>query len=427
MSISILDQYIGAEELGLDTQAVAEEVAEVAAEAVRAEVAELAVEVEESSAQVEELVDAVNDLEEAAEEIAENVEGMESLLASGNYNSVAMANLYKRTNALAIKLGGGHEGSVLGAESISDASMAEMMAREGIESFMETAKRWGKKAIEFIKHIFNTVVNFFHGLINQAAALQRRAEQLKKRIKDGSSIKKEVKAGGWAVWLGKTEKHVAGADFIGKFMNEVGTDVNAITEEGYKSALNDLISSLRTGVKKDSDKTLKDDEVLIALEGGVRITVVAPEYKGDAKGAELAAHTRKIKLSFSIDPELKKKIVGETLKGNADAGSLTRHCDAVIKVASYLKEAKAQAKFNNAIRDKLIGSINAVYAKPGEDGEAQRKTAKAQVQMVQAAYATAAQLTTTVNKLVTRQASAKLDRVAAYLAFGKDAEDKKDD
>lgn len=426
MSINTLNLYAGLSELDLED--VVEEINEntdAAIEEVRAEVAEIALEVEETADNVEDLVETVEELEETAEEIEDAVEGMESLLASGSYNSVAFSHLYARAAKGARKLSGqAVVGSRLGAESLTDAATAEMLTRQGIESFMDTVKNWGKKAIEFIKHIFNTIINFFVGIFDKASAMHRRAEQLEKRLKDGTTIKKEVNAGGWTSYFdpkGSPSGAIDLSRISADFLNKVGDKPDAVTEAGFKSAVDGLESELGKGLKELADKKLKDGETAMYQVGGaVRVMSFIPKAPEGTAATELASHARKIKVSYNIDGELKKKLKDN--KYTPTSSELSSLIAGVKQGCESLKKRKADKKFNAATRDKLIGYINASFAKSGEAGEADRKEQNGKVKMVQSAYATAAGLDTVLTNLQSKVYSARLDYVAAALAFGKEEE-----
>jgi hypothetical protein len=420
--MSILDLYAGAEEL--DLAAGGEGVVDAVEEVVRAEVAEIAVVVEEQSQAIENLAEEVASMDDAVEELAENVDGMESLLNSGNFNSLAFAKLYNRGVVLANKLGADIGGERMGAESISDASTAQMIARQGMEGFMDTVKEYGKKAIEFIKHIFNTVINFFVSIFNQADGLQRRVEQLKKRLDGGAALKDTIKLGGWNVYFDYAKKGLPSAETPvslegtkGALIEFValGNNVSGITLDSFKSAYNKLVGAIKADAKKmgrANEKKAGNTNVIIAIEAGIRIRAqyndMDPKDLGDA-----AAAARSIKLSVVKDPEAKKMTSGDA-KAKLKKTELHAVLTHALKEIGKLRQLGIAKKFSAAERDRVIGSLNAVKAGDADKSAEVNK----QVNLVRAVTAIGASLTQSAIKETASEIRAMLDGVQAHMGFG---------
>lgn len=417
----MLDFYVGAEELELEGGAG--DVVDAVEEVVRAEVAELAAEIEENSQAVENLVDEVQELDESVEELEETVEGLESLLGSGNYNPAAFAQLYNRGVKLANRLGADIDGSRIGAESVSDAATAELMVRQGVESFMDKVKEYGRKAIEFIKHIFNTVINFFVSLFNQADGLQRRAAQLKKRIDDGATIKKDIKLGGWNVYFDYAKNGLAEAknskgfegtmDSMAKLM-ELGKNVSGIDLGAFKSAYASVISGIKadaTKIGKSQAKKNGNTNVVIAVCAGLRIR--ASYQDADPKDlTEAAAAARSLKFTFGKDPEAKKLSSGTT-KAKLDKSGLLAQITLVNGGVAALRQADIAKKFSAAERDRVVGSLNAVKA--GDDDKSSE--VNKQINLVRAVYAAGASMTQGMTKFMASTLRATLDAVQAHVSY----------
>lgn len=414
--MSILDLYAGVEELDLD--GVADEVSEAVEEVVKTEIAEVAVAVEEQSAQIEELVEAVEELEEASEEVVEVVEGLESLLGSGNYNSTAFAYQYNRAAKLSAKLGG-RSASRLGAESLGDASTAQLMAREGIEGFMETVKDWGKKAAEFIKHIFNTVINFFVSIFSSVAAIEKRADQLKKRIEDAKELKKDIKLGGWNAYFdykknGLTTNGMPTSPVAVEDMINVVKNPTSVTVADFSSAYATAIAAIKAdGAGFKANKKVADgEEVLIGQIAALRFKA---SYKAAGKFDKLSdcvEAARSIKVRVMVDSAEAKKIATGETKATIDRAGLLKEVGSVQDAAKIIRAGKVEQKFSKAERDRVVGLLNAV--KPSDDKAAAGETGD-QIKLVRAVFATGASVVQSGIKLITTVCKAKLDGVAAHI------------
>lgn len=415
----ILDMYKGAEELGLEG-AGGEAVVDAVEDVVKTEIAEVTVAIEEQSTAVEQLVAKVDDLEEAVEEATEVVEGMESLINSGNFNPLAFAQLYNRGVKLGNKLGANIQGDRMGAESITDASTAQMYARQGMESIMDSIKEYGKKAIEFIKHIFNTVINFFVSIFDKATGLERRCDQLKKRLEDSTKLKETVKLGGWNVYVdyakgglgsAKTAGFEATQGAIAK-LTELGKNVSGISLEDFKSAYSGLIAAVKTDAKasgKYNEKKAGTHDILIGVMNGIRIQVsyIDSEIK---TMAEAAAAARSLKMVVMKDPEAKKLTSGE-VKAKADKSALLKAISEVRGTGAFIRNTKVAKAFSAAERDRVVGSLNAIKA-----GDADKSAeVNGQVNLVKAVYSSTSTMATNVTKVAINTAGAVLDCVAAHL------------
>jgi len=417
----MLDFYVGAEDLNLEGGNA--DVVDAVEEVVRAEVAELAAEIEENSQAVENLVDEVAELDDSVEELEETVEGLESLLGSGNYNPAAFAKLYNRGVKLANRLGADIDGERIGAESVSDAATAELMVRQGVESFMDKVKEYGRKAIEFIKHIFNTVINFFVSLFNQADGLQRRADQLKKRIDDGATIKKDIKLGGWNVYFDYAKNGLAEAknakafdatmDAMAKLI-DLGKNVSGIDLGAFKSAYGSVVSSIKsdaTKIGKSQAKKNGSTNVVIAVHAGLRVR--ASYQDSDPKDlTEAAAAARSLKLTFGKDPEAKKLSSG-SVKAKLDKSGLLSAISEVRGGVQALRASNIAKKFSAAERDRVVGSLNAVKAADDDKASEVNK----QVNLVRAVYAAGASLTQVGTKMLAGGLRAALDGVQAHISY----------
>lgn len=415
--MSILNRYQGFEELEMGGPAAGEVAAAGVEDSVRAEVAEVQVVLEQQSQEIEELREEVKQQDEAVEEIQEVVEGLESLISSGQFNSTAFANMYNRAAKLNTKLGGVAV-ERCGVESMSDAATAQIMARSGMEGFMESVKGYAKKAIEVIKHIFNTVINFFVGLFSAAEKLSRRHDQLAARVTAAEKVKEKIKLGGWNVLFdyekgglnkdpeGWTATKGALASFAG-----VAKSASKVDLSSFNSAYASLLAAIKKDAKSDvnaGEKSEGDKKTLIGMSAGVRIH--AEMKDGLAKDLKEAAEmARSIKIFFGTGDT--SKLTSGEVAAKADKGALTAALGKVKATVTAIRNDKVAAAFSKSQRDQVIGSLNVLKADDKEKSE----EVNAQIQVVRAVYAASSSVAQAVNKQVIRSAGWTLDAVAAHV------------
>jgi len=418
-----LDMYMGAEDLGLDDNLGGGDLGGAGEGSVATEVAELAVVIEEQSNAIEALVEEVNELDDTVEQLEEVIEGTESLLESGNYNPKAMAILYGRGVTLVNRLGGDLDDNRMGVEALGDAATAVVMCRGGLESFVEKAKEYGRKAVEYIKHVFNVVINFFVSLFNQTEALQRRSTQLKKRIDEGAKIKEEIKLGGWNIFFdyaknGLNEsakaKHFTATQTAMVGFLELGKNVNGVDLSSFKTHYSALIAGIKTdatAIGKSQAKKNGSNNVIIGQYNGIRIRATYNDM--DAKDmSEAASAARSVKITVGKDPDAKKMQSG-TAKSKCDKAKLQSVLSEINKDLAGVRNSAVSKKFSTAERDRVIGSLNAIKA-----GDSDRASdVSKQVNLVRAIYAAGASLSQSVSKCIYQEIKATLDGVAAHVSF----------
>lgn len=394
---------------------------EVAIEEVRAEIAESITDIEQLGQAVEEIRAELEEHEEAVEELQEEITGAESLLAGGNFTAQGFAMSYNRALRLNEKLGG-QSFARMGVESISDAATAKIASVAGIESFMATVKNAASKAAEFIKHIFNTVLNFFVGLFSAATGLDKRRAQLEDRLKKAESVKEKVKLGGWNVGVDYAKN---GADILdkGPFTKvlsetipafiDIGKNLDGINASQFKSAYNALVASIKEVAKDNAGNPTEKGEgnkrnVLAARAGFHIFMTFADKTETDE---EILAAARSIKLSFGKTEGAKEFSKGEEVASKADKAKLQGLLNTVGATVSVLRDSKVTQKFSKAERDRVVASLN---VKTKENAESKEGNGKA-IALVRALYSTGSSLTLSVNKLLVHQAKQAMDLVAAHL------------
>lgn len=426
--MNILDMYAGIEsalsgqpgEPNGDAQ-VAE--IEVALEENRADLAEAIVEVQELGAEVEALAEELEEHEEAHEELAEEVAGLESMLGSGQYSSNGFARGYARAQRLNAKLGG-RNFNTLGAESISDASSARMASVTGVEGFMDTLKGGASKAIEYIRHIFNTVINFFVGMFSTAAGLEKRAKSIKARLGRETKLKEKVKLGKWNVGLDYANKGVGGLNDLvsAGFLNvldgplpafmEVGKATDGIDAGKFKTAYKSLTDSLKDMAKAVgtvTDKADKSDKrMVLGVHAGFRL-MVSFEEKYDTD-AEIVSAARSVKLSFGRAGETKDLVTGEVASKVTSVGALEAILKGVDDYVESIRTSKVQQKFSKAERDRIIGTLNVASKTKAEGKEGNDKA----IGLVKAVFVSASALTISIEKLYAALARQRMDLVEAH-------------
>lgn len=421
--------YMGAEELGLGEEGGGNiEHGDAGEAAVVAEVAELTAVIEEQTAEIEKLADHVEATEEIVEELQEQVEGMESMLNSGNFNSVSFTNTYNSALRKAAKLGCEFSGDRVGAESMGDIASANLMARAGIEAIGETLKNWGTKAVNFIKHIFNSIINFFVSIFNKADGLQRREAQLRKRINDGAAIKKKIKLGSWNAYVDYASGGLAEGSKKNKGgMEKTSSAMASLTNEAKKvdgisvATTKSAYSSLVAGMKEDAraygkynEKKQGGKDLLVSQKAGYRMVASFSEPTME-NFAECASAIRSVSITVSKAPEAKKMTSGE-VAAKTDKSGLIAVLDSVKAKIAGMRNNDLAKEFTNTGRDQIIGKLN--NTKAGDNDKAGEVNGK--IGIVKAVYSLAAKIATNAERELINTTGALLDGVAAHLSFGKE-------
>lgn len=409
--------FSGSEELGLveETEATAGDVVAELQE-VRAEIAEATAEIQEQSEIIEEMADQLDCVEEASEDIVEAIDGMESMLKSGNFDARAFSSLYNNASKLAARhLGGAPSkgASRVGAEDLYDASTAEVAARDGMEGLMDRVKAGGAAALEFIKRIFNGVVAFFTGLFSKVNGQKKRAANVRVSLdKAGAKVKEKVKLGGWNGYLnyadkGLTEKPLALSEAAVATGSYAALLDGEITLAEFNSAYGSLVSTMKSKISEfaaTAEKKEGDKSNYIGEFAGVRLAFVS-EGKTDSLEEAIKA-ARSLQLKVVKTEKFGTLSKGEVAPKVTAIAGLKTALTAVEKHLGQLANAKVDAKFAAAKRDKLIGYINAA----GKDEDASKK-----VGLVKAVASSAANLTKSVNDLSATICGAYIDGIAAHV------------
>lgn len=427
--MSVLNRYQGMEDLlnnpeeGGAAGIIVEGSGDAAVETVKAEVAEAMAELEQVSAEVQELRADLEEHEEVVEELQEEVAGQEAMLSGAStFSAAAFAHSYNKSLRLHAKLGG-ESLTRMGAESISDAATAKIAAVTGQEGFMESIKNGAKKAIEFIKHIFNTVINFFVGLFSSAEGLNRRRAQLEEKLKKAEKLKDKVKLGQWNIGVDYVKN---GADILdkGPFTKvlaealpafiESGKNLDGINASGFKSAYGALIAAVKEVIKDvagtPSEKSDKSDkrQVLAARAGFSIYLAYEDKYETEE---EILAAARSVKLSFGKTEGAKEFAKGEEVDVKASKAQLQGLLNTVASSVSVMRDSKITQKFSKAERDRVVATLT---VKTKENASTKEENGKA-IQLVRALYSTGSSLTVSMNKLFVAQGKQALDLVAAHI------------
>lgn len=425
--MSIFTMITGIEEL--EAQGIVEEVTEAVEEVVQTEIAEATAEIAEVADTVEEIAEQVEAIDEAVEDVQETVEGMESLLNSGNFNAQAFAVMYNTANRRANVIPG-HKGaeSRVGVESLGDAATAQLMAREGMESMMDSVKGWGKKAVEVIKQIFNSVINFFVGLFDQSKAIERRADQLKERLVDAELVD-EVKFGKWNARIDLKAHGVDGTlsdsedpsgKAVGEALGELSDSLKALSPGNIRPVgtateklSKELEKAASTGKMKRLNKKVKDGGVFtISQRAAVRVQVTYPSEVNTDTVKDITTAVRKLSFKSTLVAEDADKLKTGTLKNKATKAQLEGLVKRARQVAADMRIGKVAKKFDKAERDRVVGLINATAASAEKS---ENKEVKDLIALVRAGFATTAAITTTAFSDLAKDAKAGLDCVAAHI------------
>lgn len=412
-----------AADIGEDLPKTAEEVETQGAEVV---VAETGAEVQELAQVVEKVAEVVEEQQEDLEELQDAVDGLEGLFGSANYSAPAAALLYARAQKLHTRLGGRDTGDRLGAESLGDATTAQMAMRAGMEGFTDTVKKYANAAITFIKNMWDSLIAFLVGLFNRAAGIRRLAESLKKRVEaSGFTVKEKIKLGKWNNLVDYTGKNVKFNDigaqiFAGtkalaetvkkteSFMVAAGQDQDKSNEWGstYTAVTNALKAIIdKVGNKKETKAAGKD-----AATGHFGGLTVMLTFRSEAVKNldDISKAAKATRISFSVRGEGNKTPVSGEQKAKWDVSQLKSRCDDVISGTKEIEVAKNEQAFSGAARDRAIANLKVLANK-------ESKEAPKAIAAIKSVYAMANTIVSNVSRLALDGYAAELSAVKAHM------------
>lgn len=389
----------------------AEEIAEMAAENVVAETSEA---LEEHADDVEDLCDKVEELEEQVEELQEVVEGAEALLQPGTqWNPAAFALLYARGEKLNAKMSDAVV-PVMGAESLADATTAELTAREGLEAMKDTIKMRGAQAIAFIKKIWDNLIAFIKGLFSKSTAVKNKAKAVAARLEKTEKLKETIKLGKWNAFVGVGEgKSIVGSGLYalvaaaGKVASGSEGLLSSPGNAGALAAPVKELSNLAASLDSDFGPSKKSGgEKAVALHQWRGLTIAVGYYAGKVESFEdVSKACKAIRLSWKVSGGAKTSGDHKVTEGK---DGLKKYIANANKLVEGLASSKVEQQFGAAKRDRIIGLLKAADTKEGEDvGKA--------VNAVKSAQAALSSVTTSATRLGLAIANAELDYVRACL------------
>ena len=397
-------------------EATPEEVAEIVADKVIAETQE---QVSEVAEQVADLAEAIEDVQETMEDIEETVDGLESLL-SGNFNSTAAASAYNRLQRLVAKVGGNVEGSRVGAESLTDASTAQMMMREGMEAAEKEGEGWFKRAGNFLKALWEKLVAFVVGLFDASAGYRRKVAILEKALDDGD-VATKIKVGEWNRYIDAKNFKSASKSALEAGIG-IGSVFNRINDMVEKSALygsnvaefakayQGIVSELKK-VQFGSGNSVSKGGVDRAIinQYGVRIVMQFATVSGIKDLKDIAKACRALRMSVVANPDSKVETSGEVDVAVTKA-ELKNMLKYVIEVCKHLEGAKSLKNFKVAAAERLIAELRSEMDKKDDKADA-----KAVFNNITALTAMSNRVMADQNKITMKSVDASLKFVKACI------------
>ena len=398
---------------------------EAAVEQARADTAEAQVVVEQAAQAAEEAAEVLEEHEEVLAELVEEVAGVESMRSGATtFNGMAFADRYNRCVKLNAQLGG-RDFNRCGAESLNDLATAKMFSVAGVEGFMDTIKAGASKAIEFIKGIFNSMINFFVGLKSTADGLERQAKTLAATI-SSKEPKSKIKLGSWNIGCDYGTAGLRGIDgilhagvfdlissslpaFMDLSKKLDGIDVGQFRTQ-YKKVTDDIKELAKAAGKPNVNQTADKTSVLMVHAG---FRVFASFNEKFETEAEAVAAARSIKLTFGKTDDAAKFTKGES-DIKASKAQLESTLKGVHDYVAELRGSKVAAKFSKAERDRVIGTLNVQIKGDHSEGDAKRESAKKAIDLCKAIYVSASTLTSSVDRLYIYLANQILGAVKAH-------------
>jgi len=398
---------------------------EAAVEEARADTAEAQVVVEQAAQATEQAVAVLESHEELLEELAEEVAGVESMISGATpFNGVAFADRYNRCAKLNVALGG-RDFNRCGAESLNDRATAQLFAVAGQEGFMDTLKQGASKVIEFIKGIFNSMINFFVGLKSTADGLERQAKTLSATI-SAKEPKSRVKLGSWNIGCDYANAGLKGIDGIlhaGVFdlvssslpaFMDLSKKLDGIDMASFRSAykkVTDDIKEVAKAAGKPNVSQTSDKTTVLMVHAGFRIFAAFNE-KFETE-AEAVSAARSVKLSFGKTDDASKFTKGDT-EIKASKAQLESTLKGVHDYVGELRASKVAAKFSKAERDRVVGTLSVQIKNDHGTDNAKRESAKKAIDLCKAIYVSASSLTSSVDRLYIYLANQILGAVRAH-------------
>lgn len=398
---------------------------EAAVEQARADTAEAQVVVEQAAQAAEEAAEVLEQHEEVLAELVEEVAGVESMRSGATpFNGIAFADRYNRCVKLNAQLDG-RDFNRCGAESLNDLVSAKMFSVAGVEGFMESIKAGASKAIEFIKGIFNSMINFFVGLKSTADGLERQAKTLSATI-SSKEPKSKISLGSWNIGCDYASAGLRGIDgilnagvfdlissslpaFMDLSKKLDGIDVGQF-RTAYKKVTDDIKELAKSAGKPNVNQTADKTSVLMVHAG---FRVFASFNEKFETEAEAVAAARSIKLTFGKTDDAGKFTKGET-QIKASKAQLESTLKGVHDYVGELRGSKVAAKFSKAERDRVIGTLNVQIKGDHGEGDAKRESAKKAIDLCKAIYVSASTLTSSVDRLYIYLANQILGAVKAH-------------
>lgn len=398
---------------------------EAAVEEARADTAEAQVVVEQAAQAAEAAAVVLEEHEETLAELVEEVAGVESMRTGATpFNGIAFADRYNRCVKLNTLLGG-RDFNRCGAESLNDLASAKLYAVAGVEGFMDTIKAGASKAIEFIKGIFNSMINFFVGLKSTADGLERQAKTLSATI-SSKEPKSKIKLGSWNIGCDYANAGLRGIDgilhagvfdlissslpaFMDLSKKLDGIDVGTF-RTAYKKVTEDIKELAKAAGKPNVNQTNDKTSVLMVHAGFRVFAAFSEKFETEAEAVSAA---RSIKLTFG-----KTDDAGKFTKGESDIKASKAQLESTLKgVHDYvaeLRDSKVAAKFSKAERDRVIGTLNVQIKSDHSESDGKRESAKKAIDLCKAIYVSASSLTSSVDRLYIYLANQILGAVKAH-------------
>lgn len=398
---------------------------EAVIEEARADTAEAQVVVEQAAQAAEAAAEVLEQHEEVLQELTEEVAGVESMRTGATtFNGIAFADRYNRCVKLNAQLGG-RNFNLCGAESLNDLATAKLFAVAGVEGFMDTIKAGASKAIEFIKGIFNSMINFFVGLKSTADGLERQAKTLATTIAE-KAPKSTIKLGAWNIGCDYANAGLKGIDgilhagvfdlissslpaFMDLSKKLDGIDVGQF-RTAYKKVTDDIKELAKAAGKPNVSQTADKTSVLMVHAGFRVFAAFSEKFETEAEAVSAA---RSIKLTFGKTDDAGKFTKGET-ELKASKGQLQSTLKGVHDYVAELRDSKVAAKFSKAERDRVIGTLNVQIKGDHSESDGKRDQAKKAIELCKAIYVSASGLTSSVDRLYIYLANQILGAVKAH-------------
>lgn len=328
-----------------------EQAAEVVADLT---IAEAQNEIQVAEAQLDKAEAQIEVVEDKLEDLQEQIAGMEAMMGNVTpFNAAMMHAHFARANKISNAWAKPADRfDVMGAESLSDASTAELRARAGVEAFKDRAKAAGAAIKKFFVDLYNSFIAFFQGIFNKFKGFEQKANAAKSSLASKTAKEGEISVPAAAGWL-KADGSFEGtpSTAVVKALAGVETAAKAADGKAAVSGIEAAVNGLKGMGSASSTSSSESTETFKVTVGTGHFSVTSPKTEAGFGAVNVTGLSGG---EAGKTAALSKSRLG-TLLGDVAAE------------AKKLQHSKLDSKALVAQRDKTIATLERMAAEDKED------------------------------------------------------------